>query len=102
MKKGIFHIKLMNRPMTRDSNAKNKPDSRRLNHRTESLIIVLWTLSQASGTTARRGSRSRRLQVLVAKLAELFSLFSEFVSKIHFVRELLRALCFIKRRLEIV
>jgi len=40
MKKGIFHIELMDRPMTRDCKAKNSPGSCRLHHRIESLVTI--------------------------------------------------------------
>jgi len=40
MKKGIFHIKLMDPPMTRGYNTENHPDSCRPYHRTESLVII--------------------------------------------------------------
>jgi len=40
MKKGIFHIKLMDPPMTRGCNTGNHPDSCRPYHRTESLVII--------------------------------------------------------------
>jgi len=40
MKKDILHIKLMDRPMTRGCNTENRPDSCRLNHKTECLVII--------------------------------------------------------------
>jgi hypothetical protein len=40
IQKGVLNIKLSNMPLTRKSDAKDKSDSRRLDHRTECLIII--------------------------------------------------------------
>lgn len=47
MKKGILHIKLVNRPVLRESQSENCANCGEFNHRTESLIIVhTWTLNE--------------------------------------------------------
>jgi len=48
MQKGILHIELTNRPMTRYSKAKNSTNGGRLDHRTESLIIIYAMLLRKS------------------------------------------------------
>jgi hypothetical protein len=40
VKKGVLHIQLMNRPLTRGSNAQHSPNRSLLNHRAECLIII--------------------------------------------------------------
>ena len=40
MKKDILHIKLMDRPISGCSKAEDNANGSRLNHRTESLIII--------------------------------------------------------------
>jgi hypothetical protein len=40
MEEGVLHIKLTDRPLVRNNNAENSPDSCQLDNRTESLIII--------------------------------------------------------------
>ena len=48
LQKGILHIELMNRPMTRYSKAKNSANGGRLDHMNESLVIIYAMLLRKS------------------------------------------------------
>jgi len=48
MQKGILHIKLMDRPMSRCGKAEDSANGSKLNHSTESLIIIYAMLLRKS------------------------------------------------------
>ncbi|KAJ9565348.1 hypothetical protein OSB04_001314 [Centaurea solstitialis] len=79
MKKGILNIKLMNRPVTGDGDAKNRADSGRFDNWTESVIkvqtrLLRETLSNKTGFVTLKTSITVKLMAKQPTIANYVSI----------------------------